>query len=684
MSLKRDLCFLCALSGWTWIWPWAACGGPPPEPVLARSVPAEAKLFLELGDLEDLLNSPLGSTMAGMLSGLVPAYTRPAGEESGWRQWFAEAVGLPGAKAPDLLLSGRLALAAEGWSGLGDAVLLAEPDDSAALERELESALKPPDADQKVRRYRLSSNHELACDGRTAVVGLPASWSGLYDRTVGLLGSEHGVSLADLAEFRARTSALPAGCQLVLYGGTNRRTGSAGLVTGSWWPAAWPQLESAAVGVAVTSTGVTVETNGRLIQGGSNAGTGDPPVHVLSRLPASTVVGWTHSISYVQEFQRLEAAYPEGILRFYIDVLRSGLAPGVLEERLLSHLVGDSIFMIGQARTRPAISDDPDGRLRLPSCALAVETDDPYAVELMMQHLAGNLLRLLSFSPGPEGEARIENEALGDGGTIHSIPLGRLFSSRTGGALLRSLAISWAVADRWLVVGTDSGTVREIIQARRGRGAVMPAGVIQEAMRQVRLSRGSAEIVLVAQPRLGAQMIDSWMAYVSRHHPEMLESEWWWRLRQKQHARTVQLGILPARVSPGQVEVSRTFLNWPAHGRLQAGDRILAVDGQMLDKTPSKQQTLRSLREKVAMRRDPQHVTLLVMRDGRQMEIAIAMPAAALGADRLQPVQLLGKVADLLRLFTSASYAAWREPPDVVKARLELRFVPRSIGGSRS
>ncbi len=673
MPVKCRLLLMLALLVWWTAGPTAAES--PSEPragTLAGSVPADARLFLQLRSTHLLGFPASGSAVGRLLKKLVPTTrpapeTQPAGVWVGWQELFTNAVGLDNRKAADLLFAGPLALAADGWSGLGDAILLAEPKDPAALEAELESRRDPASAGQQVRRYRLAQDHELACDGRMVAVGRSTNRSGIYPRTIALWESEDGISLGDLGEFRERMCGLPAGAQLILYAGTNSRASAAGPIMGAWWPEAWPRLRSAAAGVVVTASGITVETNGRLETEGQAAQSSDSLTRSLSRLPASAVVAWTQRIDFVEAFRRLDAAYPEGALRFLHPA-----PPGEeIEDRLLRHLVGDSIFMIGRAASRPTGAESD---LLLPVLALAVETDDPRTVESMMERLAGNFLESLDLESFPDGELPVEYKPLGpSGGGILSIAVGRLLWSQSGCPLFRSLEISWTVADRWLVIGTHAGAVREIVRARRGEVPVLSVDAIPEVMRHASPNAVAGEMLLVARPKAMSEMIDSWIGYVSRHHGEMLQPAWWHRLRQKQRLASVQLGVWPAdRVLRGEVEVGQTLPNYPAHGPLKPGDRIQAVDGQALDP----EHPLQSLREKLAMRERADGVTLRVLRDGREQDIEIPMPTAGWDTVSVQPLDLLRQAADLLRIFSSATYAVWRPSPEEIKARLEVRFAP--------
>lgn len=670
MSRSGVLTVLAAL--WGALLPATGWAQKPRGPVtLARSVPADARLFLELRDLQSFLNTRSGREFTELLAGLIPSpTTRPATQPAlTWQQVLGEKLGLPNAKAAELLFTGRLALAADAWRSIDDAVLLSQPVDPAALESQLQALRIPAPPQAKVRRYQLASGHELACDGRTVVTGRFGGPTRLYVRTVALWLNDRPVSLFDLADYRERITALPVESHIVFY------TGPGG-VPPSTMPSGdlsmlWPDIHSAAVGVVMNGTAVTVETSAKLARDTAPARPSDPPIDSLLRVPDSTLVAWTSPIRYADDFKRIEAASPEGMIRFYLDVFQAGLPAGTLESSLLRHLVGDTILMIGQEPMPVQPGDPPSEPLLLPVMAMAVETDDPDAVSAVLPHMAGNLLRLLNLQPLPGGPLTVRETPLEPGGpVIRSVSLGRFFAPYTACEFLRSLDISWVVADRWLVVATHSETVRQIVEVRRGGGRPMAATGIQQALARVRGKKGTPQITLIARPEAAGNMIVSWIRYIDRHHHDMLAPDWWERLRRRQLAEGVQLGIVPRTTTQPGVLVDRTLPGWPAHNRLKAGDRILSVDGRAVDqKRPGL-----SLRELMANRQKPDNVMLKVARAGQETVVSVPMPAGLISGPPIQPFAVLADLADLLRVFSSASFVSWQPARDLVNARLELEL----------
>jgi len=479
----------------------------------------------------------------------------------------------------------------------------------------------------------------------------------LYSRTVGLLNNNSGVALSDLAEFRERMSTLPDESQMVLYASSGRVSKAGQGLTANLWPAYWPHLISIAIGFNATQKGATVETNARFNPKGPRLGPSDPPIHTLSLLPASTVAAWTHTIDYVDEFRKLNSTYPTGPVRLYLDVLQYGLPPGTLEQNVFAHLVGDTIFVIGRSQKSESSGDKIRSSLQIPVFAMVVDTDNPQVVETAVRQLADNLLRLLRLLQTSEDAVQMRTEPLAAGdGAVYSIDIGRLPWPKGG--------------------STSSDMVRQIIEACRGEYPWISNDTLFDVINDVHLGGDlpKIKILMVAQPALAGEMIDSWLAYASRNHPEIFKPDWWQNLRRKQRASGIQLGIEPDRTRKlkGMVQVARTIQKKPAHNRLKKGDRIFSVDGKKLH--PVK--TEASLRMLLASRRYPNRVQLGIVRDSKRQTISIPMPDETTSADQIQPILLLRQAADLLQIFSSASHVVWQPTPDLVSTRLELIFTP--------
>lgn len=668
-----------------------------PLATLARHVPVDARLFLEIEDTRGLSSMPAGTALSDVLALLV-AQVKTSGEATasapaftGWRKLLSDALGLKDERAATLLLDGRLAVAADDWTALDSAVLITQPRDPAALESQLKNRKTADESRPDMRLYRLDLGYEITTDGQVFVVGRKAREGNLYVRSLGLLSSDRGVALTDLVEFRERMSEVPPNSQVVLYLGTNqRRSGTTTQPSGDWWPILSPPVRSVAIGAVLTEEGVALETTGRLAAG-QEFPPHTPPIDALLFLPPSAIFAWSYPFNYVNEYRRFMAAPAQTPQRLYLEILQWGLPAGKLENDLLRHLIGDTVCVIGRVPVYPK-GRGAGNPLLMPTFAFAVQTDAPEQVDETLKQVAGNILRLVNLPSTPENVVQIEEEALRRGvslhgnngefeveppdaacGTLRSISLSRMYSPGLYRELFGAAELSWTACDGWLVIGTHRETVRQIVDARRGRSPLMSADALQQAMRRAQPPRRFPDMVLLAQPGSASEVIDSWLNYIGRHHPEMLEPRWWQQIRRQSEATQVQLGIVPAPGSAnGEVEVAEVLPDFPAARLLQVGDRLTAVDGHKLDLD----RPLQSLKDRMANRDNDDCVRLTVLRDGESRDIDVLLPAQTASAAAAQPLTLLRQLSHLLRGFAFASYTTWQASRDVIQTRLDLKLAP--------
>ena len=93
---------------------------------LAEYVPVDARLFLEVRDAAGLGRAPAGEALGEVLAlgddARQGGGSRPSRKRSrGGSNWFAGALGLQDERVAELLLSGRMAMAADSWKDLSAA-----------------------------------------------------------------------------------------------------------------------------------------------------------------------------------------------------------------------------------------------------------------------------------------------------------------------------------------------------------------------------------------------------------------------------------------------------------------------------------------------------------------------------------------------------------------------------------
>lgn len=651
-----------------------------PAGSLARSVPGDVRFFLEARDIPALMQSSQAAALGGLFEEVVstqpaasapapatapasaPA-TRPARRgEGAWRERLAAAMGLQNAAAVDMLFSGRIALVAESWENFNEAILISEPLDVPALEAQMKPALLPNPPHPNVRCYRLSGDHQLATDGQRVLLGRPTGPTGLFARTLGIWASDKGVSLAEVAEFQERTRELGAAPQVIVFAHARSRLDAQSALLQSLWPQSWPQIESVAIAAQTQPGGVVLDLRGRL-KPGTHWSPSASDEMLLSRLPAQTLAAWTQSIAYAQEYARLSAAPADSGIGFYISVLRTGLSPEVIERDLLRHLHGNTLIVLSTIPPE-AVKTPPGSRLILPAITMAVRVRAEAAPLAVLERAAGNLVALLNLRPAEGERVAIERMPLGPGGgEIRLIRVGQVFRGRTECEFLQELDICWTVADGLLVIGTHPSAVRDLVLARRGQ-----APQFEQPSRPPTATSPAPAVILRTQPALAATMFASWVRYLREFHPEVMSAEWWEALRRRQLGPEGQMGVVLTPTT-GPAEVKYTLPDSPAEGRLQPGDRLLALGGVAVQGP----EALASVRAVLATRPAP-GLRVRVQRGAEVHEVDLVGPATQPATARRNPIELLRGAARVLRLFSRAHFSLWQPAPGLINARVTLQF----------
>ncbi len=653
------------------------------EPGLARLVPADARLYLEVRDWNGLTGSPLGALLSDMLRSLAPPATQPAASRPTttqaqgtqpasapapltWRDRLASHLGVPGPHMLDQLSSGRLVLVADGWDEIGQAILIAQPAKPVELEPLLR-ALPPAPAVGHLRCSKLSNDHELAFDGAHVVIGRRFGPNSLFSRTLSLWLSPHGAALCDMADFRDRIRLLPDRSQVLLYLTGRTRAGQGAALPAILWPAVWNQFQSLAATVSVSTGGITIETTaepGRAVGLTESSGRS-----LLTELPASTLLAWTQAIDYAAHYRRLGALTGQRTFAFYRGVLENGLPRGSLDTHFLSHLAEETLFVLSQiARPVATSPGDPYQPLWIPALTVAVQTASQEVVTTTVDRAFQNLLMLLNVQPAQGGPLSIENVPIGPGGgTVHSISVGRLLRQKPGGEILGQLQLSWTVAENLVVVGTATEAVRDLVLARRRQAPLLAQLAVGP-----RGDRPAARTVLIAQPTLISDLLASWAQSFSANPSLLAQSDWWTQLQSVRAVSLYQLGAVPGRVAAGAVQIAFVIPQLPAASKLRAGDTVVAVEGQPLDASDA----LASLEWLLATRPRAEAVQFKVIRDDCEelIELPVAPPPAPprpIGA-----VEFLQQASRVLQLFAGARYSTSSPEPGALVARLELTFAP--------
>ncbi len=634
---------------------------------LCARVPADTRVYLEVRGLGRLLDTRAGALLARAFSSLAMV-DGPDGRSASqpiWETVLARSVGLGEDMSPRWLFDGDVALAADSWSGIGDAILLVLPERPEALTGALE-AWPPQSGAGCIRRYALRDGQELATDGEAAVIGRKGSRQGLYARATALWEGAAGETLGDKPAFRDRTAGLAPDASVLLYiEGTE--TLSAGELVSRRWPADWIGLESVAIALRATARAVEVDVHCRLKEALRPTSRG-LRAELFRSLPATTIAAFNWPWDPIRAHRKtLRGAGGEAI-RALLEELEAGLEPRDVESELLGQFLDDPLVVLDELALPAGGEAGNRGSTRLmPGLAMVVRVRDPGVVEAfmgrMLQHLGE---RAEPGSVGRDGGGVRVEPVLGETqGIIRSVPVAGLLTGAAPRDLLEPLQLSYTVHGRRLVVGTHPQAIRQLVLAALSRLPTMPPEVVEASLARA-AAGGTCRMLVVCRPWMLAQSLDAQLAYIAATHPELFEPGWWRRVRARREASREQLGIR-ARAADRAVEVVQVLPDGYAAGRLQPKDRILAVDGIALDAS----RPTDSLRELLAMREHPEVVRLLVQREGARRTIEVPMPPAG-GQELVNPLEQLRRAARLFRQFSWAACVSWQSSDQTLGIRCTL------------
>jgi hypothetical protein len=655
---------------------------------LAKAVPANARLFMEVREVEEMLLTPVGATTSALLANWMFRAEEAESSEApddgavsprvnflNWRQQLVRTMGIKDPQAVRLLFNGPVGFAADSWSALGTATLLAEPRRTDKLENMLADRLIKTADVSNIRRYRLGHDHELACNGRFVVIGKSTGKTGLYARTVKLWLDTDVEAMGSRQDFRERIHDLPVNSRLIFYANMEQpvslKENKPSPRAGGWWPVLGSDWATAAVGITVTPESLIIGSSRRLEEYDAQYFSRTLSVDNLRRIPASAVLAWVQNIDYVKQYARLKENSPPEPLGFLVEVLTTDISDYRLERDFLEHLSDESVFVIGQSTIPVPEAEVPGVSVVVPVIALTLKTDESQVVEQIMEKMADNLLQLCELAAGENQSVEMQMEIVDEQGTrINSIPLQTLFDPQAENPLLSHLQFSWSFDGQTLIIASHTDLARQIIQARHERTPQMKLGNLQDRIERLRNRDGHLHTALIAEPGTLRYMVHSWLVYIRRYHPEMLQSDWWRWFHQQRSFSTEELGVIlrePEEEENGLI-ISRIQLDSPAEAYLQPGDRILGVEDKRLEEHDSRE----TLDEMIRNRRKRERLALQILRNGRQRKVIIPLPTENLDAPQLEPIELLRQFSSLLGVFSSAHYTSWRQSPSIAVNRLEL------------
>jgi hypothetical protein len=663
----------------------------PPAPAddsLAKYVPADAGLYVEVRQAADLL-IPL--TEPQMWLALADIVGQPARveETEEWRRRIAATIGMSPADAIQRLFSQRVAFVGERLGRAQDAAVLCLPSGDVA---QLVAGWRPTavSTDGRVTRYQLAGGVGLGVRDGLLVFGDATAAGRVFPRVLEVIARESAPSLAENPDFRkllARAPPDPDGILFLRLGeasGEARPAPAATPPTASaaghtpqtapeTAPATMPQRPAAAFPElpgplrGAENVLLALHRDRRLLHisaVGDAARTRTPRsapalADIVTTLPERTLLAWCEALDFPALLQAARQLPPRSALRIAMDLQEKGGAP----KRLAEALAGPTCLAVGVVTPAVRTVTAPP----IPAVALLVRTRDAEAATNEFRtlfHASASAYNLLALKFGlPAPLPAIEPLQIGAAGG-ECVELSPLLGPNPAGTALGELHLAWALDDDVLILASHIDWLRQIVRARHGETGQL-ATVL--ALAQHKPSQRS-ETIFVAQTGPIADLGGLWLKYLESSAPHTLDENWW---------RSYQPGGQPPRLGidvtnlgeARRLRVDRVTSGAPAEALLRAGDEIVGCSGRRFTTS----QPVQEMQRGIAERPNARWLDLWVERDGRVIVKRLPLPF-------VDPVQLLRRTIAIGKIAQRVVYLD--DGPDAAGSRGFLTLETRESGAS--
>lgn len=535
------------------------------------------------------------------------------------------------------LLDGTAAAVARSGADLGVVLVRFPRDDVTARlfagKGRLERALRGG-----VRVLRLESGRRAAVFGRLVVMGTDEASTPLVNRVASLVANRGQGGLA--ARVEPLFSSVPDDGLVQLY--IDKRS-QADTSLG-----VWRQL------IPAEQAGLTVRRRGDaidvLLQGKRAAAVGQPSVPDPTALEDMMVLPRTTALALSV------SDVPTAAGGFGGDLLRS-LAP----------LIG--VFGGGSGdggRRFVVVWDQPMGRAgSVPAMAVMVRgvDDDAWSsqVDGALHAIAPAVVgAVLSPEATEPAEARFEV-------STHLSAAITTARVEVGDGPGEAVGFSWTIWRGWLIAATTREHIERIVEARLG---LVPR-VASIANARAALSFGSNPSGLAfMQPSVISDVFSAWAVELKSGRSTLLSRMLEHGSGSGAEAGGDRLGIgMQVSPEPGAVVVARVYPGGAADGRLEEGDRILALNGELLQLEGANAHLRRLWRD----RPEGGLSTFRVLRSGTLVDVAFPPPASRIDGAPLDPANALLALAALGRGIPMATLVTKETGDEVIAARLSIQ-----------
>jgi hypothetical protein len=627
--------------------------GKKPRPSLSDYVPGSAPLFVSVRSLSEV-DDALGRAHAWRLISLITGTsvrTRTADVRSGVQAFLGPQAGLN----LEELMALETGLVAPSWRELGKAVCLVR----LSAPGQIESWFPPDrrlggDGAAGERLFRTHDGMIVAVKESIAAIAPRQSEHSVVRDTFRLLTGRRDGGLSESADYRELVSYLPPRWLAMAYFNTPGLHSAAPPPVGGWL-----SFHHLVAGLYGGEGRVDVAIRAARSVAQPSRPLGSVALDRLMKLPATTLGAWAMTVDFAALQTNGLQQPATGVLARYL-----ALAEGLRQAgsaRIPFAAIGPHVLI--------AWDQDFQDAGALPQLAILVEARDAAALAVELEHVADAFMG--SVDSVADGSASIFHSTH-LGVRLRHLPLAQLAQVVSSGLVqgLGQVELSWTAQGEWLVLATSRTQLERIIEAQQN---LVPTMANVPDMQSLHRGRVKLTSLVIAQPDLAAGVLEGWAGGRDEQPAPWLEGAWWHETLAVDGLPTNRLGIgMRGEQEPGVVTVARVYAGTPADGRLEPDDRIVGMNGQLLDLVSPNADLRRRWMKPGAV---DGHV-LRVLRGEAMIEVPLPLPPEGAGASSvvLKPVDAVRELASIGGTMRFVSWAVHATEETQYSALVSMRF----------
>lgn len=541
---------------------------------IARFVPVSAKVFVSVNNMREV-DAAMKKAHAWRLLAIASGGEPADAPEFDIRAAIGALLGGRSRINTGALMRTQVALAARSWSELDSAVWYIRLPDERTLDVWFPPGKRGDSRISPDARLIKMPNGVIACvrDGIVAL-GRRFEPDSLLRETVRLMASRRATALSQDQTYQNLSAYLPVNPLATVYlvADADQSSSVPDAFRGVW--DMFPDMTHVVVGMFEREGRIDLAVRGTRAKPAASTSLPARVLERLRKLPHTTILASAATV-HVDD---LLSAMQENVtsadtLSRYVRVLLSLRAMAVGGDVPLPP-IGPSIIF--------AWDEDFRGGSSTPQLALLVESSDARALASEIGAIAQRLIELAhSLDPADPPHVPAVSLDVHLGTPIAHAKLKAFAESSTFpiARFLANVEFSWAAHHGWLILTLSRDHLERIIDA--GVGLAPTLATVRDAHSVWRLG-GKRSAVALVQADAAAGVMADWLESAKAGHPSLLT-----------HASSpdgntagepAPLGIeLDPSPSGGVVTVELLRAGSPAMGKLRVGDRIIGIDGELLD-----------------------------------------------------------------------------------------------------